>query len=156
WLGTLFPLGGAAGIATMSGLYWQVLTGITDLTLPEVATFPGNVTFFDARLVGLLLQVFGLFITLRPPNSSDGTQALETTTAPTGHKFHCRSQACRPWFPTVRQKILPTVFPHAWRPFHWRRLEAATVGVMVATRSAHHRVHRRCSRLGHSSPGMLR
>jgi len=88
WLGTLLPLGGAAGIATMSGWYWQVLTGITDLTLPEVATFAGNVTFFDASLLGLLPLVLGLFITRRPPNGSDGTQALGPTTAPTGHKFH--------------------------------------------------------------------
>src|SRR5699024_3789700 len=147
---------GAAGIATMSGWYWQVLTGITDLTLPEVAPFAGNVTFFDASLLGLLPLVLGLFITRRPPNVRDGTQALGPTTAPTGQQFHSRSQRLRQWFPTVRQKIWPAVFRHAWRPFHCRRSDAATVGVMVATRSAHHRVHRRCSRLGHSSPGMLR
>src|SRR5699024_9480377 len=156
WLGTLLPLGGAAGIATMSGWYWQVLTGITDLTLPEVATFAVNVTFFDAGQLGLLPLVLWLFITRVPRNGSDGTQALGYTTAQTGYKFHRRSQRLRQWFPTVRQKIWSTVFRHAWRLFHCRRSGAAIVGVMVATRSAHHRVHRRCSRLGHSSPGMLR
>ena len=88
WLATLLPLGGAAGIAIMSGWYWQVVNGITDLTLSEVATFAGNVTFFDAGLLGLLPLVLALFITRRPPNGNDDTQALGPTTTPTDRRSY--------------------------------------------------------------------
>ena len=88
WLATLLPLGGAAGIAVMSGWYWQVVNGITDLTLSKVATFAGNVTFFDAGLLGLLPLVLALFITRRPPNGNDDPQALGPTTTPTDRRSH--------------------------------------------------------------------
>src|SRR5699024_10292472 len=51
WVGTLLALGCEAGFATMSGRYWQVLSGITNLSMLEVATCAGNDKFFDAGLL---------------------------------------------------------------------------------------------------------